>query len=108
MKTNTLSTTIIFFTLLVIAVAIGGYIAYATLYRYELLVRGALGFTTLYFIYRQIMSSNEISEEPRGIYIKLPRDLKLIFLGFIVSIITCWAAGQLLDIIKYLAKILIG
>jgi hypothetical protein len=53
MKITTSTTKIIFFTLLIIAVVIGGYIAYATLYRYELLVKGALSFTALYFIYRQ-------------------------------------------------------
>jgi hypothetical protein len=106
-KTNTLSTKIIFFTLLAIAIATGVYIANVTLYRDELLVKGTLSFTTLYLMYRQFISSNEVSTDPDGMHIKFPRDLKFILLGFVVSIITYWAAGQLLSILKHLVKILL-
>lgn len=102
MKTKRL----IFFSLLIITIAFGIYIAIVIMDRYELVVRGTLGFTTLYLLHQHYLSPQKNRDESVGILIEFPRDIKHLISGFFLSIVMFWAFQQVLEIVRYLFKLL--
>ena len=106
MKTKTSTNNAIFFTTLIIAVVAGTYIGIITLYRYGIVVRGILGFATLYLIHLLFVPPKNFVSKLIGIQVEFPRDIKYIISGFFLSVIIYWSGQNLLDTVVYYLRIL--
>jgi hypothetical protein len=95
----------IFFTLVATACALGVYAAFVTVDQYEIVVDATLGFTVLYLLLLKFLTIQRASNEPTGIKLEFPKDLKYIFFGFFITMIALWASIQVLNLIWYLMDI---
>ena len=108
MKTKTSLKNKIFFIMLIVAIISGMYIGIATVYRYEIIVRGILGLATFYLIHLLFVPPKNFVSKPIGIQVEFPRDLKYIASGFFLSIIMYWSGQHLLDVVLYLMNSLVS
>lgn len=99
MKSNLLNFTVI--TLVIIAIILGGYIAYLTLYVYDLIVKLTLTGLLLFLLYREFFYWRGKSRGYLNISIKLPKDLILIPYTLLISVVIGWAFKQFFDTLFY-------
>ena len=104
MKIKTSTNNLIFFVTLIITVAAGVYIGIVTIYRYEIMVKGILGITTLYLIQLLFVPPKNFVSKLNGIQVEFPRDIKYIVLGFFLSVIMYWSGQSFLDTLVYYLK----
>lgn len=86
-----------FVILIVATVFLGGYIAYKTLYTYEVVVKLVLAGWLLLLVYKEFFGSDNNSQNFSKITLVFPRDLKLIPYTLIMSIVLGWAFKQFAD-----------
>lgn len=91
----------IFLGIEIVIVILGIYVAYVTVYRYEIIVRATLGLTVHYLLYRAYMLPKRIDNKPIGIQVDFPRDIKLFVIDFFAIVVMIWAGVQVLDMIRY-------
>lgn len=84
---------------------LGAYIAYLTVYRFEVFVRAVLGLTILYLIHLEYAVFKRLKNESFGVKFELPKDLRYFIMDFFVIIIFVWAGVQVLDLIRYLIRL---
>lgn len=87
----------IFIAVVVLVMILGGYIAYITLYKYELLVKIILAGWLLLLLYKDFFKNDNKSGGLSSIDIKFPRDLKLVPYFLILSIVIGWGFKQFFD-----------
>lgn len=91
-----------FVILIVVTVFSGGYIAYKTLYTYEIVVKLVLTGWLLLLVYREFFGSDNNFQHFSKITLVFPKDLKLIPYTFIISIGLGWAFKQFADTLFYI------
>ncbi len=107
MKTKPFPKNFVFFIVLTIFVVIlGTYIGFITVYRYKTIVRGILGFSTLYLVYLLLAPPKTFQSKLAGIQIEFPNDIKYAFVPFLLSIIVYWSTQHFLDAVIYYLKML--
>jgi hypothetical protein len=84
-----------------IAMILGGYIAYKTLYDYELIVKLTLTGLLLFLLYREFFNRRGKTRGYLNINIKLPKDLILIPYALLISVVVGWAFKQFFDALFY-------
>jgi len=95
-------------TLLVIEIAIGVigvFVASLTVYRYEVIVRAALGFTVIYLLYREYVVLKSITKGTYGGRFESPKDIKYLVVDFLAVIFMIWSGVQVVELIRYLIRI---
>lgn len=92
----------IFFSLLVIIGILGVYVGYVTVDRYQVIVSGVLGLSTLYLLYLDYLSPQKNGNKRVGIGIEFPKDLRYLGYGFFLVIIMFWAMIQVVHVFWYL------
>ena len=92
----------IFLAIEIATVAIGVFVAYLTVYRFEVFVRAALGLTIHYLLFREYIVFRRITNESLGVKFEFPKDIKYFVIDFFVIIVMVWAGVQVLDLIRYL------
>lgn len=93
---------------LVIQIAIGiigVYVAYLTVYRFEIFVRAVLGLTIHYLFFLEYVVFKRLKNESFGVEFRFPRDIKYFITDFFVIIVMVWAGVQVLDLIRYLIQL---
>lgn len=95
----------IFFTIVTITSVIGAFIALSTVDRYQIIVNAVLGLTVLYEFYKDFRSIKKKPDEPKGIHIELPRDLKYLGIALFLTVIGIWAGSQILYLIWFLLNL---
>lgn len=95
----------IFFAFVAVGCAFGVYVAFVTVDQYEIIVKAVLGLTVLYMFTIEFLSSTRVSDGSFGINILLPRDLKYVIYGFVITTILLWSSIQVLYLIWYLKSI---
>jgi len=95
----------IFLVVEIVMVAIGAYVAYVTVYGYEIIVRAVLGLTVLYLLYREYVLLKTMGNKSFGVKFEFPKDIKYFVIDFFVVIVMIWAGVQVLDLIRYLIYI---
>ena len=90
-----------FIVLVIIAMILGGYIAYETLYVYELIVKLTLTGLLLFLLYREFFYWRGKTRGYLNINIKLPNDLILIPYTLLISVVIGWAFKQFFDTFFY-------
>ena len=94
----------LFFSLVAIFAALGVYVGYVTVDRYKTIVNATLGFTIL-LLYPKFLSPRKTVNQPDGIQLEFPKDLKYLIYAFIKAIIMFWAGIQVLHLVWYLIDI---
>ena len=97
----------LYFSLFAIFAALGVYIGFITVDRYKTIVNGTLGITVLYLLYEKFLSRRRSNNEPTGIQVRLPQDLKYLIHALIGAIIVFWAGAQLVQLVYYVISIFI-
>lgn len=92
----------IFIVIEVSILIIGAYIAFLTVYRFEIFVRAALGFTIHYLLFLEYVVTKRLKNENFGTKFEFPKDIRYFVMDFVVVIILVWAGIQILDLIRYL------
>ncbi len=92
----------IFFSLLAVIGIFGVYVGYVTVDRYQVIVSGVLGLSTLYLLYLDYLSSQKNFNKHVGIRIEFPKDLRYLGYGFFLVIIMFWAMIQVVHAFWYL------
>lgn len=95
---------LIFFSLLGASCTFGVYVGYITVDRYQVIVSGVLGLSTLYLLNLEFLSSKRISNKRSGIRIELPKDLIYLVYGFFLTIIMFWAMIQVIHVFGFMAE----
>jgi len=88
-------------------VSVGAFVAYLTVYRFEIFVRAALGLTIHYLFFLEYVVFRRMAHEAFGVKFEFPKDIKYFVIDFFVVVIMIWAAVQVLDLIRYLINIFI-
>ena len=96
---------LIFDVSLAITAALGVYVAYATVFRYAIIVRAILGFTIFYLLYRLYLSPERADHRPISLRLEFPKALWYLPYEFLLCIVMFWAGQQVLDLIWYLMSI---
>jgi hypothetical protein len=86
----------------------GGYIAYLTVYRYEIFVRAILGLTIHALFFLEYVVFRRLKNESFGMKFEFPGDIRYFVADFFVIIILIWAGVQVLDLIRYLARMFVA
>ena len=89
---------------------IGALIASLTVYRYPVIVRGVLGLTVIFLLYREYVVVNSITiknitKGSSGVKFEFPKDLKYIVVNFLAVIFMVWSCIQVLELIRYILRI---
>jgi hypothetical protein len=93
----------VFYTLGLAICALGIYIARLIQDKYKIVAGGFLGLAVLYLIYLAFLSPKNLSSKPLELEdLEFPRDINYLFFGFFWTMIMFWAAGQILDLARYL------
>ena len=95
----------IYFTIVTITSVLGAFFALSTVDRYQIIVNAVLGLTVLYEFYKDFRSIKKKPDEPKGIHIEFPRDLKYLSIALFVTIIGVWAGNQILYLIWFLLNL---
>ena len=94
----------VFIVIVILIMALGVYIAYMTLYKYELFVKIILSGWLLFLAYKEFFYNDSNSKVLTNIEIKFPRDLKHIPYFLMLSIVLGWGAMQFFDSIITLLR----
>jgi hypothetical protein len=97
----------LYFSLVAIVGTLGVYVGSMTVDRYKTIVNGTLGSTVLYLLYEKFLSPRRSGDEPGGIQIELPQDLKKLFYAFFAAIVGFWAGAQVVNLVFYIVSILL-
>jgi hypothetical protein len=108
MKIKTPLKKTIFFIALIVAVSSGVYIGIATVYRYEVIVKGILGLANLYLIQLLFVPPKNFVSKSIGIQVEFPRDFQYIASAFFLSTIMYWSGQNLLDTILFFMRFLVS
>lgn len=96
----------IFFLLLGISCVFGLYIGYMSVDRYQTIVSGVLGLSTLYLLHLEFLSpKRNANNRGAGINIELPKDLIYLIYGFFLAIILFWAMIQIVNAFWYILRL---
>ena len=96
----------IFIGLVIGACILGAFFALKTVDHYQIVVKAVLGLTILVELYLDFQSITKPPNEPEGIYVELPRDLKYVAHAFFITVIGVWAASQIPPLIWLLINFL--
>src|SRR5262245_18915778 len=102
------STYTIFLVTEIVISIIGAYIAYLTVYRFEVFVRGVLGLTIHLLFFLEYVVFKRLKNESFGMKFEFPKDIRYFIADFFVVIILVWAGVQVLDLIRYLLNIVMN
>jgi hypothetical protein len=100
MKTKPPLIKTIVYTLVIVFVFLGTYIASIT-YHHEFIVRGILGLAVMYLLFRVSWSSKEDSIED---YYPFSKNIRYFIFAFIGGIIFYWAAQQTIEMVLFYLK----
>ena len=93
----------VFLVMEIAVLVIGAYVAYLTVYRFEVFVRAALGLTIHYLFYLEYFVFRRMHDtESFFVRFEFPKDIRYFVMDFFVIIILVWAGVQVLDLIRYL------
>ena len=84
---------------------IGACVAYLTVYRFEIFVKAVLGLGVIYLFYREFFVFRRLQPSPFYEKFDSPKDLKYLFVNFLVVLVLVWANVQVLELIRYLINI---
>ncbi|MEW6085797.1 MAG: hypothetical protein AB1607_14485 [Chloroflexota bacterium] len=87
----------IFYSFAAIVCALGAYLAWIMVDKYEYAVDGILGFVALYLLYLILLSPKRIINDFAERELDFPKDFKLLAFGFFLTIIIYWAGIQIID-----------
>jgi hypothetical protein len=81
---------------------LGAFVAFVTYYYYEIMVRGILGFVTLYLL----LNNSTLFRGDGSVKALLLRsnNIRDFISTFISTLIFCWAATQIVEMILYILK----
>ena len=87
---------------------IGVYVAYLTVFRFEIFVKAVLGLGVVYLFYREFFVFRKL--RPSAFYEKFdfPKDLKYLFANFFAVLVLVWANVQVIELIRYLIHIFVN
>jgi hypothetical protein len=92
----------VFYTLGFAICALGIYIARFIQDKYKIFAEGFVGLAVFYLIYLTFLSRKNISSKPFELEdLEFPKDINYLFFGFFWAMIIYWAAGQILDLVRY-------
>ena len=95
----------IFLVLEIIILIVGGYVAYLTVYRFEIFVRAALGLTIHYLFFLEYVVFRRMNDKASFfLRFEFPKDIKYFVIDFFVIIILVWGGVQVIDFIRYLIR----
>jgi hypothetical protein len=92
----------IFYSLAMVICALGAYIANLIEDQNRVLAHGIVGGTVLYLIYLVFLSPKRIINDLLETPPEYPEDIKYLFFGFFITMVMFWAAGQIIDLVRYL------
>ena len=94
--------------LLIVEIAIGVigvFVASLTVYRYDLIVRAALGLAVIYLLYREYVVLKSITKGSYGGKFESPKNIKYLVVDFLAVILMIWSGIQVLELISYMIRI---
>lgn len=97
----------VFLVIEIVVLVAGGYVAYLTVYRYEIFVRAILGLTIHFLFFLEYVMFRRLKNESFGVKFEFPKDIRYFVADFLVIIILIWAGMQVVDLIRYMIRILI-
>ena len=99
----------VFFAMEIAILIIGAYVAYLTVYRFEIFVKAALGLTIHYLFYLEYFVFRRMHDS-ESFFVKFdfPKDMRYFIIDFFVVIILVWAGLQVLDMVRYLIRLFIS
>jgi len=87
----------------------GAFVAYLTVYRFQILVRAILGLTIHYLFYLEYFVFRRTQDSKLFFHkFEFPKDIRYFVLDFFVVIVLIWASVQIVDLFRYLVSILIN
>ncbi len=83
---------------------LGVYIGLTTIWKYELIVRGLLGVSTIYLIRLLFSPPKNFFDKPLDIAIRSFTGIKYILVDLVLSIVLCWATYYAVNLAISLAR----
>lgn len=84
--------------LILVSVAPGIYVGFITVDRYPNVVNAALGISVVYLLIQKALPHKKLADEPEGIHVEFPRDLKYMGYAFVSTILMFWSGVQVLHL----------
>ena len=98
----------VFLVIEIVVLVAGSYVAYLTVYRYEIFVRAILGLTIHILFFLEYVVFGRLKNESFGVKFEFPKDLRYFVADFLVIIIPIWAGVQVVDLIRYMIRMFIA
>jgi len=80
------------------SIALGIYVGFLTVDRYPNVVNAALGISVIYLLIQKALPHKKLADEPEGIHVEFPRDLKYMVYALVSTILTFWSGVQVLHL----------
>ena len=95
------------FTIMMLFATVGLYFALIVYRAYEPIAKGITGITLLTLEYRAyFLSPERNANEPTRLLFEYPTGFKYLGLGVFWAVVNYWAFGQIIEMIRYLIKLL--
>jgi hypothetical protein len=105
MKSMLFSKDAAFWSLLVLAGMIGVYIGFMAIQRFEIVVRGLMGFTVIYLIHSLFFPPKDFFKLMPYRVLSL-KTAKYMFVCFLICLTVSWSVIYFIDLLYYLAYLL--
>ena len=102
---NKITTAKFYFFIFVIVCGLLGVRVGSTLYQYEVVVNGTLGFFVLYLVFRVYWSTT--NDGFRDNHFVFSENIRYFAFAFVYSIVVYWALIQLIDLFSFLIKLVL-
>lgn len=95
---------LILFVVIIFVNLFGVYIGLTTIWKYELIVRGLLGASTIYLIRLLFSPPKKFFDKPLDVAIRSFTGVKYILVDLVLSIVLCWATYYAVNLVISLVR----